>query len=114
MSNKSKKPIGRVVHLNTVEADTTPDFVELEAGGKLEWKNHSTHCPHFEILFEGSSPAKPSDKLTGTVEKSVSIRMPEKERAEFFYKVRFKREDGTHCHDGPQLSIRICPGGQNC
>jgi hypothetical protein len=114
MAHKSKQPIGKVVNLNTVEADTSSNLVELEPGGTLEWKNHSTHCPHFEILFEDPSPVDPSEKLTGTLEKSVSIRMPTKERAEFFYKVRFKRKDGTHCQDGPQLSIRICPGGQNC
>jgi hypothetical protein len=113
MSDKSKHPIGRIVHLNTVEADTTPDLIELEPGGTLEWKNNSTHCPHFEIIFEGSSPAKPGDKLTGTLEQSVSIRMPEK-KGEFFCKVRFKRKDGTHCKDGLQLSIRTCPGGHNC
>jgi plastocyanin len=113
MSDKSKHPIGRVVHLNTVEADTSPDLVELEPGGTLEWKNHSTHCPHFEILFEDPSPVESTEKLTGTLEKSVSIRMPEKE-GKFLYKVRFKRKDGTHCKDGPQLSIRTCPGGGPC
>jgi hypothetical protein len=113
MKHKPKEPIGRVVDLNTVEADTSSKLVELEPGGILEWKNHSTHCPHFEILFEGSSPAKPDDKLTGTLEQSVRIRMPEK-TAEYFYKVRFKRKDGTHCKDGLQLSIRTCPGGGPC
>ena len=114
MKHKSKEPIGRVVDLNTVEADTSSKLVELEPGGILEWKNHSTHCPHFEIKFEGASPAKPGDKLTGTREQSVSIRMPEKERAEFFYKVLYKKEDGTLCKEGRHLSIRICPGGQDC
>ncbi len=109
MSDKS-----RVIHLNTNQADTTEHLVEfVDFGGEVIWENHSTHCPHFEIIFEGSSPAKPGEKLTGTLEQPVSIRMP-KERAEFFYKVRFKKKDGHHCLDGHQLSIRICPGGHAC
>jgi hypothetical protein len=121
MSDKSKHPIGRVVLLNTVQADTAsdlvelhPGLVELEPGGILEWQNQSKHCPHFEILFEHPSPVKASKKLTGTLEQSVSIQMPKKKRAEFFYKVRFMKEDGTHCKDGKRLSIRICPGGGPC
>ncbi len=113
MSDKSKEPIGRVVVLNTVEADTSSNLVELEPGGILEWKNHSTDFPNFEIIFEKPSPAGPSDKLTGTGEQSVSIRMPEK-KGEFFYRVRFKRKDGTHHQDGPKRSIRTCPGGGPC
>jgi hypothetical protein len=109
MSEKSK-----VVHLNTDKADTTEHLVEfVDFGGEVIWINHSIHYPHFEIIFEGSSPAKPSDKLTGTLEQPVSIRMP-KERADFSYKARFKKKDGTHCLDGHQLSIRICPGGHPC
>jgi hypothetical protein len=113
MTHKSKEPIGRVVDLNIVEADTSSNLVELEPGGILEWKNHSTHCPHFEIRFEGASPAKPGHKLTGTREQSVSIRMPEK-KAEFFYKVLYKKEDGTLCKEGLKFSIRTCPGGGPC
>jgi hypothetical protein len=113
MAHKSKEPIGRVVNLNTVEADKGSNLVELEPGGILEWKNHSTHCPHFEILFEGDSPVKPGDKLTGTREQSVSIRMPEK-KAEFSYRVLYKKEDGTLCKEDRHLSIRTCPGGGPC
>src|ERR1700691_2195505 len=108
-SDKSKV----VVDLNADEAGTTEHLVELELGGELIWKNHSTQFPHFEIIFDGSSPAKAGDKLTGTLEQPVSIRMP-KERAEYFYKVRFQKKDGTHCLEGHQFSIRICPGGQHC
>jgi hypothetical protein len=113
MSDKSRVVVDLNVDPNTDKADKTEHLVELELGGELIWKNHSTHCPHFEIIFEGSSPAKPSDKLTGTLEQPVSIRMPE-ERAEFFYKVHFKKKDGTRCRDDTHRSIRICPGGQHC
>jgi hypothetical protein len=116
MSPESKHPSGRVVDLKKVETEMTPELVELEPGGILEWKNHSKHCPHFEILFEGSSPAKPTDKLTGTVEQSVSIRMPEK-KGEFLYKVLFKKKDGTPCEEHGIHGVhrvRTCPGGANC
>jgi hypothetical protein len=39
--------------------------------------------------------------------------MPQ-EKAEFKYKVRYKKKDGTHCLDGHELSIRICPNGRPC
>ncbi len=113
MSYKSEVVVDLNVDPNAEKAGATERLVELDLGGTLVWKNHSRHCPHFEIIFEGSSPAKPTDKLTGTPEQPVSIRMPE-ERAEFFYKVRFKKEDGTRCIDETHRSIRICPGGQHC
>ena len=112
MADKSTDPTSKVVHLDA-EADTKPDLIELELGARLEWKNHSHHCPHFEILFEGASPAKPGDKLTGTLEHPVSVRMPE-EKAEFFYRVLYKRKDGTLCREGGHRSIRTCPGGGPC
>jgi hypothetical protein len=108
MSDKHK-----VIHLNAEESSTTESLTILDLGGTLEWKNISKHCPHFEIIFEGSSPAGPGDRLTGTSEQPVSIRMPE-QRTEYFYKVHFKKKDGTHCIYGHQLSIRICPGGHPC
>jgi len=102
------------VHLNPDKADTTEHLVVfVDFGAEVIWTNHSTQCPHFEIIFEGSSPAKPGDKLTGTPEQPVSIHMP-KERAEFFYEVRFKKKDGTRCLYGHKLSIRICPNGRPC
>jgi hypothetical protein len=109
MSEKSK-----VVHLNTDEGAKTEHLVEfVDFGAEVMWTNHSTECPHFEIIFKGSSPAKPGDKLTGTLEQPVSLRMP-KEKAEFFYEVCFKKKDGTHCLYGHELSIRICPNGRPC
>ena len=56
------------VHLNTDKTGTTEHVVEfVDFGAEVIWTNHSTHCPHFEIIFEGSSPAKAGDKLTGTL-----------------------------------------------
>ena len=108
----SEKP--KVIHLNTDEAETTEHLVDFaDFGAEVIWTNHSTHCPHFEIIFKGSSPAKPDDKLSGTLEQPVSIRMPQ-EKAEFKYKVHYKKKDGTHCLHGHELSIRICPNGRPC
>jgi hypothetical protein len=115
MSDKSKVVVDLNVDPNvdpnTDKGDTIEYLVDL--GVEMIWKNCSTHCPHFEIIFEGSSPAKPGDKLTGTLEQPVSLRMP-KEKAKFFYKVHFQKKDGTRCIDTHTYSIRICPNGRPC
>jgi hypothetical protein len=85
----------------------------VDFGCKVTWENKSKHCPHFEIVFESSSPAKPGHKLTGTTEHPVSILMPE-EQKEFKYIVHFKKADGTPCTYGQTFKVRICPNGRPC
>lgn len=103
-----------VIHLNADEPPTTEHVVYFaDFGSKVTWENKSKHCPHFEIVFKGSSPAKPGDKLTGTTEHPVSIIMPN-EQTEFLYEVHFKRKDGTPCTPGHISKVRICPNGRPC
>jgi hypothetical protein len=85
----------------------------VDFGSKVTWENKSKHCPHFEIDFEGSSPVKPGDKITGTTKHPVSIIMPN-EQTEFLYEVHFKKEDGTRCTSGYIFTVRICPNGRPC
>jgi hypothetical protein len=113
MADQSEVVVDLNVDLNPDEAETTEHFTDLDLGGTVTWKNHSKHCPHFEIVFEKGSPAKPGDKLTGTSKEPISIRMPE-QTSKFFYRVLFKREDGTLCRKGTLRSVRICPGGGPC
>jgi hypothetical protein len=109
MSEKSK-----VIHLSADESATKESVVHIvDFGCKVTWENKSTHCPHFEIVFVGSSPAKPDDELSGTTEHPVSIIMPN-EQTEFLYEVHFKKEDGTRSTYGHISRVRICPNGRSC
>ena len=109
MSDNSK-----VIHLNADEPATKERVVHfVDFGSKVTWENKSKHCPHFEIDFEGSSPVKPGDKITGTTKHPVSIIMPN-EQTEFLYEVHFKKEDGTRCTSGYIFTVRICPNGRPC
>ncbi len=102
------------IYLNTDEPETTEHATKIvDFGSEVIWTNTSAQCPHFEIVFEDSSPAKGGEKFTGTSKHPVSVRMPE-EKKELKYSVHFKKADGTPCIYGQSFSIRICPGGHPC
>jgi hypothetical protein len=108
----SEKP--EVIHLNADEPAPKERVVHyVDLGCKVTWENNSKHCPHFEIVFEGSNPVKPGHKFIGTREHPVSILMPN-EKTEFLYEVLFKKEDGSPCTYGHIFTVRICPNGRPC
>lgn len=72
----------------------TPDEVKIELGGTLEFHNHSTEFPNFEIEFRNCAPPCSDDIRTGSWDKPVFIHMPGEDTVLEYY-ILYRRGDGS-------------------
>lgn len=82
-----------------------PVSVYAEKGNTLEWRNDSPDYPGFEIRFVGESPARKSDKLSGSNAKPVIVHVAKS--GKYRYTIRHIKTDGTTQETGP-FAVRSC------
>jgi hypothetical protein len=99
----SKAPLNVVMMVE--DPVRTPVSIYAEKGSTLEWRNDSTDSPKFEIQFIGSSPARKTDKLSGTTNDPVVVHVTKS--GKFKYKIRHIKNDGTSEETGP-FHFRSC------
>jgi hypothetical protein len=98
----SKAPLNVVM---MVEDPVRPVSIYAEKGSTLEWRNDSTSYPQFEIQFVGPSPARKTDKLSGTTNAPVIVHVTK--AGKFKYKIRHIKNDGDFEETGP-FHFRSC------
>jgi hypothetical protein len=91
------------------DPDEAPIAIYAEKGGILEWISDSPQYPYFDIEFIGESPARKTDKLSGTNDDPVIVHITKSGKYEF--KIRHKGRDGCEKYTGPfrVRSCKLCP-----
>jgi hypothetical protein len=100
-------PIVSAAAPRTIVADPndTPATSGVRPGGILVFSNRSHKFPTIEIQFIGSSPASPTDILTGTG--SVVVHVPPGLEGEFTYQIQHIPTSGDPKTTGPFI-VRSC------
>jgi hypothetical protein len=97
MTENLSKPVSAVMILDDPH-EKHPVSIYAEKGGTLEWRTDSLNYPEFEIQFVGESPARASDKLTGTTKNPVVVHVTKS--GKYRYNVRHVKKDGTDITTG--------------
>lgn len=87
------------------EPNETPEISGVRPGGILVFSNRSQKFPTIEIEFIGSSPASPTDILTGTG--SVVVHVPPGTVGDFEYKIHHVPTAGATTTTGTFI-VRSC------
>ena len=107
--SRHSNPVTAPPKVVVADPGKTPAEVEVDLSGTLEFRNHFSDFPDFEIEFDETGPPSASDKLTGTITDPIFVHMPDTETI-LTYHILYKEKDGPCKHlEGP-LIAHSCPG----